>query len=470
MRGHLRKEQRLQQVITRLKNENVMLRERVTLLEKENTELKTQLQNILMQMEELKVKVFGKKRRGTPDDDTPHLPPLPRAPHTYRRPIPADGDVTAIKEFSLTQCAACHTPLKKLKTVIRYVEDMLPPAQWHRVLKVVEKHQITMGWCSSCKKWISAIPLSKHLVTIGANVKQFTTYAEIILRLSFDQIKGFLSDTIRLSLSDGEIAHILDEHARTLTPEAARIGDAIRAQSGAHYDETGWKVQAGEPGNYGWVMTGVHTPDTVFLLGRSRGKGNAEELKGGAPDTQIGISDDYGAYKTLFLHHQLCWAHPLRKLRELKDSAHLSSEQKDHCRAVYERFAALYEDVRAVAATPFISRERLQNKELLISRFLDLAVPHIRDPVRLAKIKLRLRKQHESYFTCLTAPGIPPDNNKAERALRHLVLKRKNCYGSKTQKGAETMGALFSVLLSLWWKKPKNFFAEFSRLLNPQTT
>ena len=86
------------------------------------------------------------------------------------------------------------------------------------------------------------------------------------------------------------------------------------------------------------------------------------------------------------------------------------------------------------------------------------------DPPALEKIKERLRKQKERYFTCVAMPGIPPDNNKAERALRPLVLKRKMSFGSRTQDGADTMSVLYSVLLSLWWTSKETFFGEYAAL------
>lgn len=60
------------------------------------------------------------------------------------------------------------------------------------------------------------------------------------------------------------------------------------------------------------------------------------------------------------------------------------------------------------------------------------------------------------------------DNNKAERGLRHIVLKRKASCGSKTQKGADTMSILCSTLLSCWWSKPENFFTAYEQMLNPR--
>jgi hypothetical protein len=61
---------------------------------------------------------------------------------------------------------------------------------------------------------------------------------------------------------------------------------------------------------------------------------------------------------------------------------------------------------------------------------------------------------------------IPLDNNEAERWLRHIVLKRKTSFGSKTQKWADTMSVLYSTLLSLWNSNPQTFFTEYKRLLS----
>jgi len=109
-----------------------------------------------------------------------------------------------------------------------------------------------------------------------------------------------------------------------------------------------------------------------------------------------------------------------------------------------------------------------------------------------------LRKNKQKYFTFLNHSGIPIDNNKAERALRHLgtVAKldfwhffpdfslispsknydflssatvpscdqKKISFGSKTQRGAETTGILASVILSLKWNDPHTWFQKYLKL------
>lgn len=95
-----------------------------------------------------------------------------------------------------------------------------------------------------------------------------------------------------------------------------------------------------------------------------------------------------------------------------------------------------------------------------------MTAPHKKDPEKIVTIKSRLLKQIECYFTCITEPNIPPDNNKAERAIRHLVLKRRKSFGgSKTKKGADMMSILYSVILSLWWRDKKNFFNAYDEAL-----
>ena len=227
-----------------------------------------------------------------------------------------------------------------------------------------------------------------------------------------------------------------------------------------HYDETGWPVQQEIQGSFGWVITGTDTADSLFTLGESRGKGVAQRLKGDSD--HIGITDDYGAYRNLFTKHQLCWAHPLRKLRDLSQSEELDPEKKGYCLTLYQKFKELYERVEMICALP-IDQRRPYVKELL-QRFIQIAKPRADDSIKLVTIKKSLVKNKQAYFTCLDYDQVPLTNNKAERALRHLVLKRRISHGSKTQAGAERTSILASVLLSLWWSRPDNFFKAYQEL------
>ena len=135
------------------------------------------------------------------------------------------------------------------------------------------------------------------------------------------------------------------------------------------------------------------------------------------------------------------------------------------CTASYQTFSHLYEDLEKILATDYQKDIWLQKREEYMKRLREISVLSEIDPQKLKTIKQSLAQNAEKYFTCLLKPCIPADNNKAERGLRHIVLKRKISYGSKSQKGADTMAILCSTLLSCWWNKPKNFFAAYNQML-----
>jgi hypothetical protein len=86
------------------------------------------------------------------------------------------------------------------------------------------------------------------------------------------------------------------------------IAELLFYQMVIYIDETGWKV--GSDSCYTWAFsTAMHV---LFRCGVDRGKAAAQAIVG-EQFPGIGVSDDYGAYQSLFSEHQLCWAHLLRK-------------------------------------------------------------------------------------------------------------------------------------------------------------
>lgn len=459
-----------------LRKENRLLKQQQRLVSESVREQEKQLESLKLIIEELRGMVFGKKK--TKDDGDKNSTgetttgnneqakkrrSANRAKGSYRRAKPWDEEVTETYEHTIRHCPECRTLLIRLKQVIRYREDLVDLTELARLLKRVEKHIIGSGYCPQCKRRKTAKEISPQVSIVGENTKKFIAYLIIIMRLSFEQVRRVLSDTANVMVSDGEIAASLSEQADKLAPERNRILQRIRAAPGRRYDETGWKVQKEGHGNYCWINRAAEGEEAVFLMGRSRGKGNAQELRGEV-DNQVGISDDYAAYDNLFAKHQLCMAHPQRQLKGLHESNTLSQGSKAACAKIYEAFAVVYADLEETLASEYQKDVWLQKRDAYIKRLREIAKVTEDDPEKLKAIKRSLTQNAEKYFTCLAQPGIPADNNKAERWLRHIVLKRKISYGSKTQKGADTMSILCSTLLSAWWNKPTNFFVAYNQM------
>jgi transposase len=438
---------RARERIVLLEKENRQLKQRIKELEEKDKDKGEKLEAMAYQLEQIKNKLFGKKpiqngliqKKESKERDI----------SSYQRSIPKN--ITETKTHPIDQCSHCGEKLKGKSVRVFFEEDVPLPIQ-----KIVIRHQVEVGYCPECKRQSSGCPIPSKKAVLGENIKKYVCVLSIANRLSHVQIQDHINDVFDLQVSIGEIGNILQTEAGSLRPKYQALKESILNQTGTHYDETGWKVQKEEQGKYAWVATGTENFDTVFLLGKSRGKGNIDDIGKG----KVGISDNYGAYKNAFAEHQLCWAHPQRKLRDLAESQEFGQRKKKQILKTYKQFSNLYWRIRKKIGneiSPYLKRK-------FQTDFNQISEHHPLDPTPLAKLKESLRRDEEKYFTFLKYLGIPIDNNKAERALRHLVIKRKISFGSKTQRGAETTSILASVILSLKWNGPEHWFKSYLAL------
>ena len=110
----------------------------------------------------------------------------------------------------------------------------------------------------------------------------------------------------------------------------------------------------------------------------------------------------------------------------------------------YQTFAAIYADIESARVSPFPDRAY----DTLLTRLTTFTTLNPYDPTKLSRIKKQVSERTENYLTCLRYRGVASDNNAAERSLRHLVLKRKISFGSFSEKTADTLATLLSVLMS----------------------
>lgn len=424
------------------------LKNKIRELEEENKKKDEIIKKSSLQLEELRIKVFGKKK--DKNNKPKHGKKTERTAESYQRPIPTD--ITKEEAHAIDACGVCQTALAKKRSAVFYVEDI----PFEKPQREAVKHTVEQGYCVSCKKWRSAIPLPSGKCVLGTGVRKYVCYLSIILRLSNQQIEEHIKNLHHIKISQGEIQKILYKEADKLRPEFERLKTRVQKQKAQHYDETSWNVTSGKFGSYGWGMFGTDTSEAVFLLGKSRGGGNMKELN---PNPKIGITDDYNVYKNAFEYHQLCWAHPHRKFRDLAESEEIEGTQKTNCVSDFKSFAKIYAKISQTIKTEF---DYEKTRKYFLKRIAEFAQPNPDDLQKTRTLKATLFKNRENYLTCLKFPGVVPlDNNRAERGLRHLVIKRKISYGSKTDKGAETTSILASVLLSMKWMNPDTFFQKY---------
>lgn len=439
----LHSEQKLR--IEKLVAENRVLRERITQLETENRALRLSVDDLKLQLEELRAIVFGKKRKKEEwrNNDVPPVSVIshtPRPNGSYRRKLPQEDEITEIRNHPLDQCMRCGGSFSERESKTYYEEDIPLPQK-----KIVICHVVEKGYCKTCRSWSAGVLLPTAPVILGENVKRYVVYLSVICRESYAQIEDVLKQTYDFNISQGEIAKIMMKEGERLRPEYERLKAKIRGEPSIHLDETGWNILMHGGRGFAWTMTGGASKDAVFALGKNRGKGNAEDLIGNSK--AIIVSDDYGAYRTLKNGHQLCCAHIVRKLRDLATTSEIGDAAGKYCRAPYETFVSIYADIETARQ----SKKPMAHYNKLLERLVVFSVPCSADPKKLLRVKTQVAARPENYLTCLRFPNVAPDNNAAERSLRHLVIKRKISFGSISKRTAETMAILLSLLFS--WKQ-----------------
>ena len=87
---------------------------------------------------------------------------------------------------------------------------------------------------------------------------------------------------------------------------------------------------------------------------------------------------------------------------------------------------------------------RLSTRARLATRLDELIATgwEAKDAKRLLK---RWKRHRDDLFTFLDEPAVPFDNHHAERAIRPAVMIRKNSFGIRSGRGADTQAVLMSV-------------------------
>lgn len=435
-------------------------------------DMKTVIDTQAIRIAELEEKLFGRKAKHRDPDDPSNSDdgdddaaagsdakePAKRPPESYRRPLPSETEVTGTKSHAISACHHCGDQLTDITEYVRFIEDIILPILTDTQTKTVTKQFIQRGWCIRCGKYSSALDLRGQEVQLGPNIRSFVMYCNTILDLSFNQISTVLWDLYRLKVTTGEVGALLAERACVYTPEYETIRQRLRAGPAVHADETTYPI-FGAGGGYTWLAISTVTTDRLFQVSDSRGSGHLRELLGEEAFTGVGITDGYSLYKTYFTLHQICWVHLFRTIRDLVRNANLPNDQYPHCKEWYERFNSTYAKLRQYLQEPSDASLRAEQYGELLTEVLELCQPHPADPKKLAKLKQHMLRHEDALFTCLVIPGVPADNNRAEQAIRKLVLKRKKSFGCRTTVGARTLSVLMSVCWT-WWEKDRDHFFQ----------
>ena len=191
----------------------------------------------------------------------------------------------------------------------------------------------------------------------------------------------------------------------------------------------------------------------LFRCGVGRGKAEAQEILGEKFDG-IGVTDDYGAYQTLFEAHQLCWAHLLRKAIKLM----LQYPDKPEYALFLEGLYDIYQQAVRHQRDQRLSSGRREKVQQLKARIVNLCTLSAQpidplktkaDVVTFIRLQNELVKGIESLFVFVGHPEVEATNNRSERNIRCEAEVRKGGRTSKSDSGAQRRSIIMTVLATL---------------------
>jgi transposase len=449
-----------EQEVERLRAENIELRQTLGESQAQTAELMQQLTVALERIIELEAQldqrggppafVKPKRQKGAGE----RKPRKKRAAehNTSRKRMVA----TRIERHGLEQCPDCQYRLRgESLDYTRQVVELPAP----QPVEVIE-HQVIKRWCPHCQKWHSPqLDLSGQVLgrgRMGLRIASLVAYLRTTLRLPVRQVQRYLATLHNLELSGGAIVALAEAVYQQLHGQADQLLAQVRSQAVVHQDETGWRENGAN--GYVWV-TASDGPQAVryYEYSPSRSHFVAQRLLG-ERFRGVLVSDFYAAYNLIPGRHQRCWAHLLDDLHQLKAAHTERVDVLGWAQAVRQ----LYDDGRvwlAEHADPSAAA-RQQQYEHLYQRAVELGQCYAFDSTHpcwaLAK---RLLRHQAELFQFVLVPGLPADNNLAERSLRPLVIMRKISGGTRSDAGTRTRLTLTS-LFATWQARQLNPFWE----------
>jgi transposase len=403
-------------------------------LKEERDKLAIQVARYFKEGEEIK---SGKKRKERKEEVVKRRPGAKEGHEGWYRPRPEV--VNEVVEETLTQCPHCGsleiTECKKVTE--RTVEDIVPVK-----LKVI-RHRQHYYWCRGCKKIVSREKEGIKGGRLGENVIGLAAEFKHRFNLPYRKIAELFDSLCGLKVTGGGLVQAERRNSRKVEEVYEAIIDRIRYSLVVHADETGWKVFGVEiMGWYLWVFCNIEA--VYYYIDRHRSSEVVKRMLG-EKIAGILITDFYSAYNKIEAKKQKCLVHVLRDIKNYLEEETADREIllqiKEGIEWLIEKGLILQKDAGTATAECIAWQI---NRQILKERLDGLCELQSEDE-NAARLIKRLDRFKGEILTFADYP-VEYHNNRAERALRPLVVTRKISYGSQTEEGARTTCIMMSIL------------------------
>lgn len=350
----------------------------------------------------------------------------------YEREEP---EIDEVIEHKVYACPYCNCKLG-IKEVLEVLEEEIPDMKKIKAIK----HLIEWAICPKCNRRVIAknnAPADRF----GPILKSKITLLKHDDRLPLRKVASTLLRDHNFKITHTGIMKVIRKVAKKLKEPYYNVIKIIRASKVVYIDETQYKLN----GEKWWLWTFVCEDAILFVIRKSRSKAVVEEILGKEFNGII-CCDGWKTYESFTDRLQRCWAHPLR------ESFHLKEKNSDFER-YHEFLKGMFERIKEIRLKPpGIEKRRELVEEMKES--LTRVVMDMRKNVSFREFAEKIQNGMNYWFTCIEHLEVEPTNNFAEQALRELIVQRKIMGGLRSEKGAETL-EIISTMIATWKKQDK---------------
>jgi transposase len=424
--------------------------ERIRILERENAELKAKLQALHRRQfksnkkkdveaggEDVKDASLSnegeKKKRGAPVGHPGWVRPKPeRIDRTVDVPAP-------------TICPYCQSEdLRPMEESTEHIQEDIVI----RPRTLVTRYLHGQAFCARCNRSVVQAGEGELLnAPIGPVAKSVAIYLRYRIGIPYRKTTEIFRELFGLKFVPASALGFDRKAAVRGMPIYEDLRDKIRASDVVHADETSWRSDG--LGHFIWVAGNENL--TFFHIDRHRSAEVAKAIFGEDFDGTL-VRDRYAAYNGIGRDWQVCIAHILTKAKEIRaEHALLPQTEKEtaigpFCDRIIDLGSRLCDTGR-----------KLKSGDILWNQAAKIEKRFVRELHTICKQPLRFKPaetlrtylagpDQKFLFTFLRRPGIPPTNNHAEQSLRHLVIFRKICFGTRSETGLKTHSILPSLV------------------------
>lgn len=403
-----------EKIIDKLESENIELKKRLLMYENAHTPPSLQ-----------------KNKKRIPRESCGKL----GAPIGHIKYDRAEPEIDETIKHTVNTCPYCNSELE-IKEILEVIEEEIPEMKKVKAIK----HLIEWGICPKCKKRVVAknnAPVNRF----GPILKSKITLLKHDDRLPLRKVEAALLRDHGFKITHTGIMKVIRQVAKKLKEPYYEIIKQIRSSNVVYIDETQYKLN----GETWWLWTFVCEGVVLYVIRKSRSKEVVEEILGKEYRGIISC-DGWKTYESFSDKLQRCWAHLLR------ESHHLKEEYKD-----FEQYHIilnnLFDKIIEIRLKPPDINARIELVDEMKNTLLQTA-KSMSGYINFKKFATKIENGINYWFTCVEHLEIEPTNNFAEQALRELIVQRKIMGGLRSEKGAETL-EIISTMIATWKKQDR---------------